>query len=117
NPTSIRAIVKSESTLRRVSADVGIPVGKLRSGTSANVVGGTVPKAGQVPLYTITVKGGQPAKIARAANELARIAGAGVSAGYVDTKIASLQGQVTSDKLQLAEIDKEVAQIEATLPH
>ena len=116
NPASIRAIVKSESTLRRVAADVGIRVGKLRSGTSANVVGGTVPKAGQVPLYAITVKGGQPAKIARAANELARIAVAGVSSGYVDTKIASLQAQVTSDQQQLDSIDKEVGQIEATLP-
>lgn len=116
NPASIRAIVKSESALRRVAAEVGIPVGKLRSGTSATVVGGTVPKTGQVPLYAITVKGGQPAKIARAANELARIAVAGVSAGYVDTKIASLQAQATSDEQQLASIDKEVAQIEATLP-
>ena len=116
NPASIRAIVKSESTLRRVADDVGIPVGKLRSGTSANVVGGTVPKSGQVPLYAITVKGGQPAKIARAANELARIAVAGVSAGYVDTKIASLEAQVASDVQQLAKIDAEVAQIESTLP-
>ena len=116
NPASIRAIVRSESTLRRVSADVGIPVGKLRSGTSANVVGGTVPKTGQVPLYAITVKGGRPAKIARAANELARIAVAGVSAGYVDTKIASLQAQVTSDQQQLASIDQEVGRIEASLP-
>ena len=116
NPASIRAIVKSEATLRRVSADVGLPLGKLRSGTSANVVGGAVPKTGQVPLYSITVKGGQPVKIARAANELARIAVAGVSAGYVDTKIASLQAQVTSDQQQLAFMDKEVARIEATLP-
>lgn len=116
NPASIRAIVKSESTLRRVSADVRIPIGKLRSGTSANVVGGTVPKSGQVPLYAITVKGGQPVKIARAANELARIAVAGVSAGYVDTKIASLQAQATSDEQQLAKLDEEVARIEATLP-
>jgi hypothetical protein len=116
NPASIRAIVKSEATLRRVSRDVGLPLGKLRSGTSANVVGGTVPKTGQVPLYAITVKGGQPAKIARAANELARIAVAGVSAGYVDTKIASLQAQATSDEQQLASIDKEVARIEASLP-
>lgn len=116
NPASIRAIVKSESTLRRVAADVGIPIGKLRSGTSANVVGGTVPKTGQVPLYSITVKGGRPAKIARAANELARIAVAGVSAGYVDTKIASLQAQATSDEQQLALIDEQVARIEATLP-
>ena len=116
NPASIRAIVKSEATLRRVSADVGLPLGKLRSGTSANVVGGAVPKTGQVPLYSITVKGGQPVKIARAANELARIAVAGVSAGYVDTKIASLQAQATSDEQQLASIDKEVARIEATLP-
>jgi hypothetical protein len=116
NPASIRAIVKSESTLQRVSRDVGIPLGKLRSGTSANVVGGTVPKTGQVPLYAITVKGGQPVKIARAANELARIAVAGVSAGYVDTKIASLQAQAASDEQQLAKIDEEVARIEATLP-
>jgi len=116
NPASIRAIVKSEATLRRVSADVGLPLGKLRSGTSANVVGGAVPKTGQVPLYSITVQGGQPVKIARAANELARIAVAGVSAGYVDTKIASLQAQVTSDQQQLAFMDKEVARIEATLP-
>ena len=115
NPASIRAIVKSEATLRRVSRDVGLPLGKLRSGTSANVVGGTVPKTGQVPLYAITVKGGQPVRIARAANELARIAVAGVSAGYVDTKIASLQAQATSDEQQLASIDKEVARIEATL--
>ena len=116
NPASIRAIVKSEATLRRVSADVGLPLRKLRSGTSANVVGGAVPKTGQVPLYSITVQGGQPVKIARAANELARIAVAGVSAGYVDTKIASLQAQATSDEQQLALIDKEVARIEATLP-
>ena len=116
NPASIRAIVKSEATLRRVSADVGLPLRKLRSGTSANVVGGAVPKTGQVPLYSITVQGGQPVKIARAANELARIAVAGVSAGYVDTKIASLQAQVTSDQQQLAFMDKEVARIEATLP-
>jgi uncharacterized protein involved in exopolysaccharide biosynthesis len=116
NPASVRAIVKSEATLRRVSRDVGLPLGKLRSGTSANVVGGTVPKTGQVPLYAITVKGGQPVRIARAANELARIAVAGVSAGYVDTKIASLQAQATSDEQQLASIDKEVARIEATLP-
>jgi uncharacterized protein involved in exopolysaccharide biosynthesis len=116
NPASIRAIVKSESTLQRVSRDVGIPLRKLRSGTSANVVGGTVPKTGQVPLYAITVKGGQPVKITRAANELARIAVAGVSAGYVDTKIASLQSQATSDEQQLAKIDEEVARIEATLP-
>lgn len=116
NPASIRAIVKSESTLRRVSADVGIPLGKLRSGTSANVVGGTVPKTGQVPLYAITVKGGQPVKIARAANELAQKAVDGVSADYVDTKIASLQAQATSDEQQLALIDEQVARIEATLP-
>jgi uncharacterized protein involved in exopolysaccharide biosynthesis len=116
NPASIRAIVKSEATLRRVSADVGLPLRKLRSGTSANVVGGAVPKTGQVPLYSITVQGGQPVKIARAANELARIAVAGVSAGYVDAKIASLQAQATSDEQQLASIDKEVARIEATLP-
>ena len=116
NPASVRAIVKSESTLRRVAADVGIPVAKLRSGTSANVVGGTVPKSGQVPLYAITVKGGQPAKIARAANELARIAVAGISAGYVDTKIASLQAQASSDEQQLAKLDAQVARIESSLP-
>jgi hypothetical protein len=116
NPASIRAIVKAESTLRRVSADVGLPIGTLRSGSSANVVGGTTPKAGQVPLYAITVKGGQPLRIARAANELARIAVAGVSAGYVDTKIASLRAQVTSDEDQLESIDREVAQIQASLP-
>lgn len=116
NPASIRAIVKAEATLRRVSRDVGLPLGKLRSGTSANVVGGTVPKSGQVPLYAITVKGGQPVKIARAANELARIAVAGVSAGYVDTKIASLEAQASSDEQQLASLDKQVARIEASLP-
>jgi uncharacterized protein involved in exopolysaccharide biosynthesis len=116
NPASVRAIVKSESTLRRVSADVGLPIGKLRSGTSANVVGGKVSKTGQVPLYSSTVKGGQPAKIARAANELARIAVSGVSAGYVDTKIAALQAQLASDQQQLVSIDAEVGRIEATLP-
>jgi hypothetical protein len=116
NPASIRAIVKAESTLRRVSRDVGLPVGVLRSGTSANVVGGTTPKAGQVPLYAITVKGGQPVRIARAANELARIAVAGVSAGYVDTKIASLKAQVASDQEQLDKLDGEVGQIQAALP-
>ena len=43
NPASIRAIVKSEATLRRVSRDVGLPLGKLRSGTSARSFRPTIP--------------------------------------------------------------------------
>src|SRR6476620_10403394 len=50
NPTSARAILKSESVVQQVASDVGLPPGKLRNGISANPVQGSNAKLGQTPL-------------------------------------------------------------------
>ena len=115
NPSTVRQIVKAESNVRRVAADAGLRSSALRSGVSATPVAGNIAKLGQTPLVAITVKGRYPAKIARAANELARIAVKGVS-GYVDVKIGSLEGQVQSDQEELDAIDQRLAQIQRALP-
>ena len=115
NASSVRAIVRAESNVRKVARQVGLPTAKLRRGLSANPVSGNAPKLGQVPLYAITVKGGQPLKIARAANALARLTVSALSAGYVQTKIASLRHQVAADEQELASIDKRLSQIQASL--
>lgn len=115
--SELRAIVLAESTLRRVAGDTGLRAGQLRGHVSATAVGGaTATKAaGPVALYAITVKGPAPHKAALAANELARIALARISAPYVDVKINTLESQVASDEQQLAAINTRIDQITSTL--
>ena len=70
-------------------------------------------RTGQNPLVSIVVTGSRPARIARAANELATIAVRSVSGGYVATKIKGLQRQVSFNNDALKSIDRQIATLTA----
>ena|SRR6266542_611716 len=104
NPSTARAIVKSESAVRQVAARTGMRTGQLRSGTSANAVQGNNTKLGQTPLIQVAVKGPQAAKVRDAANALARILVTKLST-YANTKIATLTTELSADEKSIALVD------------
>jgi uncharacterized protein involved in exopolysaccharide biosynthesis len=100
NPSSARAIVRSESAIREVAAKTGMTPAQLRTGTSANGVQGNITKLGQTPLIVVAVTGPQSARVRSAANMLADILVKALS-GYSDTKIKTLSDQLASDEKSL----------------
>lgn len=96
NPATARAIVKSEATIRRVSALTGMRPSQLRSGTSVTAIAGSIAKLGQNPLLQVTVKGPQGPKARDAANRFADILVSKLSA-YTNAKITTLTQQFDSD--------------------
>jgi len=104
NPSTGRAIVKSESVVRQVAARVGMSPSQLRSGISANAVQGNVAKLGQTPLVVVAVTGPQPAKVRAAADALAKILVSRLS-GYANAKIETLSAQLASDDKTLATVN------------
>ena len=105
NPSTARAIVKSESVVRQVAASVGMSPSQLRSGVSANAVQGNLAKLGQTPLVAVAVTGPQPAKVRAAADALARILVSRLS-GYSNSKIETLSAQLASDETSLALVNE-----------
>jgi hypothetical protein len=104
NPSSARAILKSESVVRRVAAITGMTTAQLRAGISANPVAGNLPKLGQTPLVVVAVKGPQPAKLTRADNELAKILVSRLS-GYANNKITTFTEQLATDNAGIAPVN------------
>jgi uncharacterized protein involved in exopolysaccharide biosynthesis len=108
NPSTARAIVKSESVIRRVATEVGLSASALRTGTSANPIQGNVARLGQTPLVQVSVKGSKPARVAAAANELARILRDRLS-GYAKTKITTFEQQLEADQAAIEQVDAALA--------
>jgi capsular polysaccharide biosynthesis protein len=104
NPSTARAIVKSEAVLQKVAGDVDLPVSTLRKGVSANPLQGNIARLGQTPLIAVAVKGPRRAKVRAAANELARILVSRLS-GYSRKKLDTLTRQIDTDRAAVAEID------------
>ncbi|MHB8643740.1 MAG: Wzz/FepE/Etk N-terminal domain-containing protein [Gaiellaceae bacterium] len=104
NPSSARAIVKSELAIHKVSVTTGMTASQLRNGTSVTPVAGAVAKLGQNPLIQITVKGPQAAKVRDASNQFAAILVSGMS-GYANTKITTLTQQQTDDDTSIGLIN------------
>ena len=105
NPSTARTIVRSESVLRRVANEVGLPAATLREGVNATPVQGNVPRLGQTPLVQVTVRGPRPARVADAANLLAEAVVRRLS-GYSTTKIVTLSQQLVSDEAAIDQIDR-----------
>jgi capsular polysaccharide biosynthesis protein len=101
----ISNLVDSEATARRVAAKVGLKASRLRGHiTTKPIVGITLGKIGTpAPLLAITVDGSPPAKIAAAANELASIVIAQVSA-FTLVKIQTLRDRLAFDSRRLASV-------------
>jgi uncharacterized protein involved in exopolysaccharide biosynthesis len=108
NPSSARAIVTSESAVRRVAAKTGMSPRRIRSGTSVTAVSGSVPKLGQTPLIQVTVKGPVRRQVARAANALATMLAIELSTG-ARQKIEIYQQQVDSDTKGLDIVNEALA--------
>jgi uncharacterized protein involved in exopolysaccharide biosynthesis len=108
NPSTARAIVTSESVIRRVAAKTGMSAGRIRSGTSATAVQGSVPRLGQTPLIQVTVKGPQRVQAARAANALAGVLAFRLSLG-ARKKIAIYQQQSKSDDVGIKLVNEALA--------
>jgi uncharacterized protein involved in exopolysaccharide biosynthesis len=112
NPSTARAIVRSESVLRRVASDVGLSVATLREGVNATPVQGNVPRLGQTPLVQVTVRGPRPARVAAAANELADTL-VGRLSTYSETKVETLEEQLAADDAAIDALETNLARRDA----
>lgn len=103
NPSTVRTIVTSESTIEAVAKKVGLKASQLRGRVSTQAVTGNISKLGQNPLVAINVTGHERRKVARAANNLAAmVVTSPALSGYSRTKIDNLQLQVNQEKAALA---------------
>jgi uncharacterized protein involved in exopolysaccharide biosynthesis len=111
NPSSVHQVVTSAWAQRIAERVGGLPQGALSGHVSTQTVaaGSTVTRTGVNPLVVVVATGSRPARLARATDQLAKIAAARVSSGYVDTKITYLRQQVAAQKAALQSIDKTIA--------
>src|SRR5712691_6730987 len=108
NPSTVRAIVRSDAVIRKVAAACKSRPADFRGGISTQTIAGNIAKNGQTPLVSITVQAKKRRKAACAANELAKIVVDKTSA-FANQKIANFQGQITLDEQQINVIDQAFA--------
>jgi len=114
NPRAVSEIIRSESALKRAARAADLRVGQLRGKVSSQQVGlgaGAGARA-LVPLVELSVQGAKPAKVARAANELAKIVVQRTTASYVGTKITTYKTTLTSIQDQLNTISPRITALE-----
>src|SRR2546421_289766 len=111
NPSSVHQVVTSAWAQRIAERVGGLPQGALSGHVSTQTVaaGSTVTRTGVNPLVVVVATGSRPARLALATNELARLAAARVSSGYVETKISYLRQQVAAQKAALQSIDQTIS--------
>jgi gas vesicle protein len=124
NPRTVGEIIRSESVLKDVSDETGIPVSKLRSSISTRELLAAGQLRGINPLIEIGVKGdAAPRKIELAADALAARVVENVSI-YVTDKVELLEEQVETGETQLEEANTRIraaqeqqqAVLESSLP-
>jgi uncharacterized protein involved in exopolysaccharide biosynthesis len=116
NPSTVRAIVTSESTIDAVAREVGLKPSQLRGHISTQAVTGNISRLGQNPLVAITVTGHRRRAVAQAANELASaVVHSDALAGYSDAKIENLRVDVQSEKSALKLLDQNLKAQQAAL--
>ena len=114
NPLTVSEIVRSEAVLAQTARASGLRVGQLRGHVRTRAVTASTPtqtKSNTSPLQEIIVDGPSRVKAEKAA---AAFAQAVISqlAGYVDTKITLLNGQIAYDRESLKSAN---ARIQAAL--
>ena len=108
NPRTVGEIIRSESSLKDVSATSGIPVSQLRSSISTRELLAAGQLRGINPLIEIAVKGSGKRKVELAADELAQRVVERVSV-YVTEKVELLERQVAVSEAQLAAVESRIA--------
>ncbi len=114
NPRTVSEIIRSESALKDAARASGLHVGRLRGHVSSKSVSGVVGKVGQTPLVEVSVTAPAPRKAEKAANRLTAIVIERVSP-YVDTKIATFEAQLASEKTQLEGITARIQTLNEAL--
>ena len=100
-PANAREVLSSDAVVARAAAASGLRPGQVRSGLTIQIPAAAPGRAPQPALMTISVRGRPPGKVARAANELARIAVRQLSV-FVNAKMAGLRRQLAADREALA---------------
>ena len=116
NSTFVDKYVHSESAARVAAARAGLRPGQVRNNVSSKSVTGAkgALKAGQTPLFEITLTGKAPRKVQTATRSLADQVIRRISP-YVDTKIRGYEALLTSLQQQIASNQKQIDQASAAL--
>ncbi|MFN2628023.1 MAG: Wzz/FepE/Etk N-terminal domain-containing protein [Gaiellaceae bacterium] len=114
NPSTVRQIVNSKTTIAAASKAAGLKPGALSGHIAVAAVSGSLAKLGQTPLVTITVQGAKRVKIKAAANALAGQVVAKVG-DFANRKISIFRAQIASDERQEALARNQVEQATAAL--
>jgi uncharacterized membrane-anchored protein YhcB (DUF1043 family) len=115
NPSTVKQVVLSPYWQHVAERRAGLASGSLRGHVSTQAVAGVAAalgRVGQNPLVNIVVTGKRPARVARAADALAKIVVNQVSGRYVDTKIKNLQTNIAADKAELDNINERLATLQ-----
>ena len=107
NPRTVAEIIRSEAAIERASSTSGIPESQLRSSISTRELLAAGQLRGINPLMEIAVKGSGKRKVELAADALAKRVTERVSV-YVSKKVALLESQVDSAKVQLEEVNERI---------
>ncbi|MBA3716812.1 MAG: hypothetical protein H0W87_01105 [Actinobacteria bacterium] len=117
NSTYVDRLVHSEYAARIAAAKAGLRPGQVRNNVSTKAVSGGkgTLKAGQTPLYEISLTGAVPRKVQAATLSLSNQVISRIS-GYVDTKISgyetllsSLNAQLDSNRLRINSLRRALA--------
>jgi capsular polysaccharide biosynthesis protein len=115
NPSTVKQVVLSPFWQHLAERRAGLPSGSLRGHVSTQAVAGVAAalgRVGQNPLVNIVVTGKRPARVTRAADELATIVVNQVSGQYVDTKIKNLKANIAADKAELDNINGRLSSLQ-----
>ncbi|HKA27350.1 MAG TPA: Wzz/FepE/Etk N-terminal domain-containing protein [Gaiellaceae bacterium] len=115
NPSTVKQVVLSPFWQHVAERRAGLPSGSLRGHVSTQAVAGVAAalgRVGQNPLVNIVVTGKRPARVTRAADELATIVVNQVSGQYVDTKIKNLKTNIAADKAELDNINGRLSSLQ-----
>ena len=116
NPSTVRQIVTSETTIDSVARKAGLKPSQLRGHIATQAVTGAITRLGQNPLVAITVTGNLRGKVARAANGLAnRVVTSPALASYSQTKISNLRTLVQGEQVALSSLDTNIKAQQAAL--
>jgi capsular polysaccharide biosynthesis protein len=105
NPSTVRAIVHSETIVEQVAATCKAKPGDFRNGISTQALAGNIAKNGQTAEVSISVQSPRRRVASCAANGLAK-AVVDKTSSFANQKIANFRRQISSDEQQIALIDR-----------
>lgn len=114
NANTVGRIARGQETISRVSEETGMPRRELRSGVSTRVIKSGLAKTVPSQLYVITVKGSRRSQVSAATVAIAERVVDEVG-GYARQKRETFQQELASDNRQLAAIDRQVKETQATI--